>query len=357
MSERNEMDPELGREVGIGVIDGELKKLWDEDEARTNASLINVAIYSEEVGSLRRNSKIIGKITRDHACRALLIEIDRLAAEPAIRSWITAHCHLSGGQKAVCCEQIAFELKGRSRGRLRNTVFAHLASDLPLIFWWQGELSSLFEESLYSLMDRFIFDSSDWLADPRASFERIEAAVTNSSRQLVVQDLAWTRTYHYRLAVAGLFDSAQAQAALGQIASVEVIAHPEHRMSALQLVAWLSTQAGWSLAGVERAATSESIRFAHKSAAEIKVLIRYEESSAPLGSLVIAGGGIRLRVWRDPGNGHLFHQLEAGETRLDGVSPADSDEDVDLIGDQLARGGKNSLYRRMLPRFLELLRF
>jgi len=357
MSELKEMDPELGREVGIGVIDGELKKLWDEDEARTNASLVNVAIYSEEAGSLRRNSKIIAKITRDHACRALLIELDRLAAEPSIRAWITAHCHLSGGQKAVCCEQIAFELKGRSRGRLRNTVFAHLASDLPLIFWWQGELSNLFEESLYSLIDRFIFDSSDWLADSLASFERIELAVSDSLRQLVVQDLAWTRTYHYRLAVAGLFDSPQAQAALAQIASLKVVAHPQHRMSALQLVAWLSTQAQWSLVGVERATALETLRFAHKSGAEVCVAISYVESSAPLGSLEMDGGNMQLRVWRDPGKRHLFHQLVAGEVHLEGVSPADSDEDADLIGDQLARGGKNSLYRRMLPRFLELLRF
>lgn len=357
MSESKEMDPELGREVGIGVIDGELKKLWDEDEARTNASLVNVAIYSEELGSLRRNSKIIGKITRDHACRALLIEIDRQAAEPSIRSWITAHCHLSGGQKAVCCEQIAFELKGRSRGRLRNTVFAHLASDLPLIFWWQGELSNLFEGSLYSLIDRFIFDSSDWLADPLASFERIELAVTDSSRQLVVQDLAWTRTYHYRLAVAGLFDSAQAQAALTEIAAVELIAHPQHRMSALQLVAWLSTQAQWALVGAERAELGETLRFSKKSAGEVRVAIQYSESSAPLGSLAMTARSLQLRVRRDPGKSHLFHQLVAGDLHLEGLTPADSDEDADLIGDQLARGGKNSLYRRMLPRFLELLRF
>jgi glucose-6-phosphate dehydrogenase assembly protein OpcA len=285
-----------------------------------------------------------------------LVEIDREAAEASIRAWITAHCHLSGGQKAVCCEQIAFALKGRSRGRLRNTVFSHLASDLPLIFWWQGELSPLFEESLYSLIDRFIFDSSRWSVDPLGSFEKIETAVGNSARQLVVQDLAWTRTYHYRLAVAGLFDTPQAQEALPAIASVALAAHPQHRMSALQLVAWLSTQAQWTLRAVVREPAREVITFSNKAGGAVVATVDYAPESAPLGSLEMAGGGMQLRVWREPGSRHLFHRLAVGAVQLDAVAPADSDEDADLIGDQLARGGKNSLYRRTLPRFLELLR-
>lgn len=355
MSESSQMDPELGREVGVGVIGRELKLLWEEDQARTNASLMNVAVYSEDPTALRRNSEIIRRLTRDHACRALLVSIDREAAEPSIRAWITAHCHLVDGRKTVCCEQIAFELRGRSRGRLRNTVFAHLASDLPLIFWWQGELSPLFEESLYSLIDRFIFDSASWRKDPLGSFEALEAAVSQSARPFVVQDLAWTRTYHYRLAVAALFDTPQAQAALPEVVEVEIVAHPDHRMSALQLLAWLSTQAQWALLAVEELAEATLVRFGGRSG-EIQARLVEAADSAPLGRLELRGGGMRLAVWRDLGGAHLFQDLQTGSARIEAVSPADSEEDAELIADQLARGGKNSLFWRTLPRFMQLLR-
>ena len=199
------MDPELGQEVAVEGIHTALRQLWAQDEARTNACLINFAVYSEQPGSLRKNSEIVRVLTREHACRALLIEMDRGATLASIRAWITAHCHLSEGRKSVCCEQISFALTGVSRGRLRNTVFAHLSSDLPLILWWQGELSPIFEERLYSVIDRFVFDSADW-ENPSESFRLVDQAISSGSRPLVIQDLAWTRSYHFRLAVASLFD-------------------------------------------------------------------------------------------------------------------------------------------------------
>ena len=200
----------LGLEVAVGAIDAELRKLWDADEAQTNASLMNLAVYSEKPGALQRNSDVVRDLTREHACRAILIEMDRGGAEPALHSWITAHCHLAHGRKSVCCEQLAFLLVGHTVGRMRNTVFAHLASDLPLVFWWQGELSPIFEERLYRSIDRLIFDSAEW-SDPLAGFARIREAAGHTGHAMVLQDLSWTRTYHFRLAVAALFDDLVAQ--------------------------------------------------------------------------------------------------------------------------------------------------
>ena len=84
-----EMHPELGREVPVGSIDKELRKLWEEDEARTNASLMNLAVYSEAPGALEKNSAVVRELTAEHACRALLIGIDRNATEASIRAWIS----------------------------------------------------------------------------------------------------------------------------------------------------------------------------------------------------------------------------------------------------------------------------
>src|SRR5262249_46372653 len=105
----------LGSSVELGKIEHELKKLWREGEgAMTRASLMNLAVYSEQPGSLTNNTQLMAKITEDHSCRAIVIEADCRSQENRVDAWISAHCHLSGaGNKQVCSEQISFLLKGR----------------------------------------------------------------------------------------------------------------------------------------------------------------------------------------------------------------------------------------------------
>ncbi|MFL6539270.1 MAG: hypothetical protein ACJ8HU_00750, partial [Chthoniobacterales bacterium] len=64
----------IGMPVEIGKIERELKRLWAEGgEKMTRASLINLAVYSEEPDSLQRNTQIVAAITENHACRAIVI--------------------------------------------------------------------------------------------------------------------------------------------------------------------------------------------------------------------------------------------------------------------------------------------
>ncbi len=79
----------------------------------TRASLVNLAVYSEDAGSLNTNTQALAKITENHACRAIVIEADCKAQETRVEAWISAHCHVSSvGSKQVCSEQISFLLKG-----------------------------------------------------------------------------------------------------------------------------------------------------------------------------------------------------------------------------------------------------
>jgi len=339
--------PELGIEVAVAAIDLELRKLWEQDEARTNASLMNLVVFSEKSGALIENSSIIRELTREHACRAILVEIDHLAP-PNLRAWITAHCHLAEGRKSICCEQISFYLTGRVTGRFRNTVFAHLNSDLPLVFWWQGELSDILTERLVSVMDRLIIDSSAW-ADPAAAFTRIEEA-SQANPELIIQDHAWTRSLQFRVGIANLFDDAAARKALPNIHNIEISHHPAHRNTALQMLAWLTIQAGW-----KNTDPSDPLVFTHSSGNSVKAVLHADPQSAPLSAVILRSHDATVQVTYQNGASYLQRQIESGPYKATSLSPSDPGTPAELVALQLARGGRNSLYQKILPRFRALL--
>jgi glucose-6-phosphate dehydrogenase assembly protein OpcA len=343
-----EVCPELGIEVPVPLIDLELRKLWEQDEARTNASLMNLVVYSEKPGALLENSAIIRELTREHACRAILVAIDRAIPEPSLRAWITAHCHLSEGRKSVCCEQIAFHLTGRVTGRFRNTVFAHLNSDLPLVFWWQGELSEILTERLVSVMDRLVIDSSSW-ADPASAFDQIEEA-SQSNSDLIIQDHAWTRSLQFRIGIASLFDDAAAQEALPGIHSVEIVYHPDHRITALQVLAWLAMQAGWK--DLEK---TEGFAYQSNSGVRISTHLRADPDSAPLSAVILRAEGTTVQVTHEKDGSHVQRQIISDSYKASSLAPTDPTSPAELVALQLARGGKNSLYQKILPRFRAML--
>ncbi|MBT8037932.1 MAG: glucose-6-phosphate dehydrogenase assembly protein OpcA [Verrucomicrobiae bacterium] len=345
----------LGKEVAIDSVDKELRLLWEADKASTNASLINLAVYSEEKGAIIKNSELMQTITREHACRAILIGIDREDPETSIRAWITAHCNLSHGQKSVCCEQIAFQLTGKATGRLRNTVFAHLNSDLPLVFWWQGELSPVFTERLYSLIDRFVFDSSHW-AEPLASFRCIEQ-VMEDAEDLQPMDAEWTRSFQIRIALAGLFDDPLAARSLEHTTRIRIVIHPDHRMAGLQLLAWVLLRTGWTRnadLGLDTP-RGDSFHLETHEGSDVTAVVESDPAAPPIGLIEFSCADCTVRVSRDAGSPYLHQQLDAGDHQIDRCTPANEDDAAALVMNHLSRGGKNSLYRSMMPVFLQLL--
>jgi glucose-6-phosphate dehydrogenase assembly protein OpcA len=340
-------DAVLGIAVPVSRIDHELRLLWEQDEARSNASLINLVVYSETPGALGRNSDIIRDLTRDHACRAILVEMDRSDPEPSVRAWITAHCHLSHGHKSVCCEQIALHFTGRAKGRLRNTVFAHLNADLPVVFWWQGDISTVFDERLASTIDRFIFDSSAW-TNAAEGFGFLREIHGRSNGRMILQDLAWTRVWQFRQCIARLFDDALAQNAIPAIRRIDIRHHPAHRHSALLVLAWLAHQAGW--------VHDELIGFTAPGGATLATALHVDESANVLGAIDIDAGDVHVRVACKSGCSHFHGRVTApGGHEITTVSPADPLACEALVAEQLSRGGRNSLYQKILPLFLTLL--
>jgi glucose-6-phosphate dehydrogenase assembly protein OpcA len=317
----------LGQDIPIGNIDAELRKLWLADEANTRASLTNFAIYSERENSLEDNTALIEEITADQACRAILIQADPACSDASAKAWITAHCRIDPrGKKNICSEQITFDLCGPTGDLLRNIVFAHLDSDLPLVLWWQSDLNDNFDERLYSRIDRLLINSDRW-EDSKASFAALRRALEDTGGHLAIHDLSWSRSYHFRLAIANLFDDHAALARLGDLKRVTINHEDGVPLAARMLGTWIAGRLP-------------------KSELEFE----YIESGAGanLTGVKFDTGDASFSIAREGRSRFLKTTINCAERTHETLSPAGPERRSDLITDLMARAGSNSRYREIL---------
>ncbi len=333
----------LGQEVPLGRVDKALKELWGADAARTRASLMNIAVYSEDPDSLERNTQLLGEITREHSCRGLLILALPDQTPPQARAWITAHCQLYGGHKSVCSEQISFVLAGGKADQVRNIVFAHLDSDLPLVFCWQGDLTENFDERLYSVIDMLFVDSSTW-CKPESDFDRLQFAISQNTARFRVYDLSWLRSHSLRTALATCFQSKLALEQLPLLRRMEITHASGHRVAALLMVAWVAVRLKCTLDICQKGLcliTAEGQR--------IEVLVTDNGAGDPLQGIFMHSDAANISVTRVSGSQYAKARVEIGDHLSEEMLPADLGSDGELIGSQLARLGGQSLYFQMVP--------
>ena len=334
-----------GMPVEIGQIGRELKKLWDAgDGVMTRASLINLAVYSEAPDSLGKNTAIISQITENHACRAIVIAADPAAQESRVEAWISAHCHVShAGRKQVCSEQLSFFLQGKQCGLLPNIVFAQLDSDLPLYLWWQEEFRAPMDPQLWAWVDRVIYDSQAWL-DFGEQMRLVETAQREARQRIVLCDLNWVRLVHLRIALAQFFDHPATHHHLAAIKAVEIEHAPKFRSTALLLVGWLAGQLEW-----QRAGKGKSLGFRARDGGgghEIAVAL-HEKEGEPISGCKITTGSAEFRIEHKPGADLLdvFFGRTAGR-KMRQFLPAGKNDVVELVEEELMRGGPHRVYLR-----------
>lgn len=334
----------LGLQVEIGKIGKELKKLWQQSEAAmTRASLINLAVYSEAPGSLAKNTQLISQIAQNHACRAIVIGANPKAKENRVEAWISAHCHLGhAGSKQICSEQLSFSLEGPCTGLLPNIVFSHLDSDLPFYLWWQGALHDPMDPQLWAWVDRFIYDSGDW-EDFDAQMRLVESAQDEARQRIVLCDLNWTRLDKTRLAIAQFFDHPASHHHFAEIENIQIYFAPGFRSTALLLAGWLAAQLNWRAESID---SSARFRFASSNGDNIDIEFR-ERAGEPVSEIALNSNGIEFLV-RHAECGDLL-EVSRGrpdEERLAQVMPAQSNDPVQLMSQELLRGGPHHVYLR-----------
>src|SRR6266478_6565126 len=334
----------LGVPVEISRIDHELKKLWQESEgAVTRASLMNLAVYSEESGSLNKNTQLMAKIAENHACRAIVVEADCNATEDRVDAWISAHCHVSHvGSKQVCSEQISFLLKGRCTTLLPNIVFSHLDSDLPFYLWWQEEFREPMDPQLWAWVDRVIYDSHGW-KDFRAQMRLVKSAEQEAKQRIVFCDLNWTRLDNLRFALAQFFDHPASHHHFAEIRSLRVDFAPGFRSTAVLFAGWLAAQLNWR---AENAKSPQELRF---------IELR-ERDGEPIHEVALTTAEVEFLVTHAK-CGDLLEVSRArpGEKAMPQLMPAGKNDPVSLMSEELMRGGPHDVYLRAVNCVRDLL--
>jgi len=330
----------LGVPVEVGKIDHELKKLWRES-AMTRASLMNLAVYSEEPGSLHNNTQLMARISENHACRAIVIEADCKAEEDGVDAWISAHCHVSGASsKQVCSEQISFRLNGGCTTQLPNIVLSNLDSDLPLYLWWQQEFREPMDPQLWAWVDRIIYDSQPW-QDFQAQMRLVQFAQAEAKQRIVLCDLNWTRLDKVRFAFAQFFDHPASHHRLAEINRVRIDFAPGFRSSALLFVGWLAAQLNWRS---EKTEGENKLRFVGSSGRKIDVEIRQRDGQ-PIHEVAVTTGDVEFVVtYAKCGDLLEISRAKAGEKRVPQLMPAGKNDPVSLMSEELMRGGPHYVY-------------
>jgi glucose-6-phosphate dehydrogenase assembly protein OpcA len=342
----------LGSPVEIGKIDKELKKLWSGEEgAMTRASLMNLAVYSEEQGSLEKNTQVIAELTKDHACRAIVIEGDPGPKEDHVDAWVNAHCHVRSGNKQVCSEQLSFRLKGPCTRLLPNIVFSHLDSDLPFYLWWQGELPESMDPQLWPWVDRFIYDSHTW-QNFEKQFGQVETAQREAKQRIILCDLNWTRLDRIRMAIAQFFDHPSAHYHFAEVEKIEATFAAGFRSTALLFAGWFAAQLKWRL---ESNGAADHIRFATEEGHKIDIEL-VEAGRYPLDRILIKSRATEFHVSHaDCGDKLEISRDYPGERLLPQLMPAQADTLVELMSQELLRGGQRLVYLRAVNCIRSLL--
>ncbi len=342
-------DSSLGFPCEIDQVEKQLAAIWESNEAATKASLVNFVIISHQPGSLEENHRLVGGLTRDHACRVILVEAaeKQTGSQDKARAWITAHCHLRGGSRSVCSEQIAFRLGAASPGTMRHLLLKHLESDLPVVVWWQGEPGLDFEPRLTSVVDRLIVDSSRWPESTLAeNWQRILEAAHAGPRPLTLHDLAWSRGHHWRQAVASLFDHPHAAQAIHGIHTLRITSSRSDSASARFLAAWLASALHLEPADANIPPT----QWVTSDKRPVRFL--WEEAGGRcLSSLDIVADEGRVSLCQKNDH-HLEGTMSDGSFSTSMALPAKTGDDAHWIAALLSRGGKSSLHPQILPRFL-----
>jgi glucose-6-phosphate dehydrogenase assembly protein OpcA len=176
-----------------------------------------------------RAKHVLAGLAERHPARTIF-----LVPLPGRRSEIEAHVSVRafelGGGRDVMSEVIELRLRGDAARHPASLVLPLLVSDLPAFCRWRGrpDWGSGELDELVGVVDRVVFDSSEWSGLPGA-YDGLTALFD----RVAVSDVAWRRTLSWRVALAARWPA---------IRRVRRLSVDGPRADALLLTGWLRSR-------------------------------------------------------------------------------------------------------------------
>lgn len=339
--------------VDLTAIEKNLAELWrnskeGSDDALTRAALWNVVAHTCNSDTHTQASMALGRASATVPQRSIIVRADR-SAPPEIASWISANCHLVGGGKQVCSEEISIVAGGDRVYRVPPLVNALLIPDMPVAVWWVGDLPNEHEDYVLALLDpadRMIVDSVHF--DSPADLLLIDRIAEKTTT--TPADLNWVRLEEWRQATASIFDPPHMRGRLQTIRRIRVVAGTSGSDYFGEVVESL-LYAGWISAQVGHHVDAQGKVEGSLGAIDYTVERRKQESN--VGGICFAeirfDDGSCASISRDRDRGILVANVDGNLSCPESVTRAVSREIDDLIVRQLKHAKGDQILLKVLP--------
>ena len=250
-------------------IEKDLADLWKPLEGESKdlgfqrVYTTNLVAYASNHEEGYRVEQILNYLAEKQPGRYILVRPAADPEEPALRSYVSGHCLFSTGrEKRVCCDLIKLVAQPDIIENLYGFSFSLLMPDLPVEFWWPGDLpyENAYFEKMALASNRVWVDSSRF-TKPIQSLTRLAAFWHSRFPHSFLGDLNWVRIQRWRALIAELFDGEWAPY-LKKIKKVTI----EHGSGnqptrSFFLACWLGSQLGWKYSGTRMAEFTEKLDF------------------------------------------------------------------------------------------------
>jgi glucose-6-phosphate dehydrogenase assembly protein OpcA len=230
-------------------IERELAGLREEDRttALVRTSTMTHLVWASEEW-LEPALATLSGLSERHPSRTIFLVPDPSAPD-GVDSQVRLESFVLGSLgREVCSEVILLRLGGNRIRAAASLVLPLLRPNLPVFMRWRGRPPFGREEfeSLVDVVDRLVFDSSEWPDLPAAYAE-----LAGYFDRTAITDIAWGRIERWRLAIADAWPG---------IAGVTELSVRGPRADALLLVGWL------------RSRLDRPVRLQHEPASSIELV-------------------------------------------------------------------------------------
>ena len=180
----------------------------------------------------------------------------------------------------------------------------------------------------------------------------METAQQEAKQRIVLCDLNWTRLDKVRYALAQFFDHPASHHHFAEIEEAHIDFASGFRSTAVLLAGWFGAQLNWR---AKKTKSPDHLEFADSTGRKIDIEL-HEQGDEPISKIILNSGGIEFGV-RQAKCGDLLEVWRSGrnEKAVPQMMPAQSNDLVSLMSQELMRGGPHRVYLHAVNCIRDLL--